>query len=102
MANMIQLASEDCSVIVTATSATTVVEPIYPPGFTQELQFILQGGAQLEDNARAQRSTSLGYLLRQRKVYGLALGWGAYNYTFLLLTWLLIRFLFVFRKTTQR
>jgi MFS family permease len=27
--------------------------------------------------------------LRQRKVYGLALGWGAYNYTFfLLLTWL--------------
>jgi MFS family permease len=31
----------------------------------------------------------LGYLLRQRKVYGLALGWGAYNYTFfLLLTWL--------------
>jgi MFS family permease len=29
------------------------------------------------------------YLLQQRKVYGLALGWGAYNYTFfLLLTWL--------------
>ena len=78
------------------------MEPIYPPGFTQELQFILQGGAQLEDNARAQRSSSLGYLLRQRKVYGLALGWGAYNYTFLLLTWLLIRFLFVFWKTTQR
>jgi ACS family D-galactonate transporter-like MFS transporter len=65
------------------------VEAIYPPGSTQELQFILQGGAQLEDNARAQRGTSLGYLLRQRKVYGLALGWGAYNYTFfLLLTWL--------------
>ncbi|MGB9360504.1 MAG: MFS transporter, partial [Candidatus Sulfotelmatobacter sp.] len=33
--------------------------------------------------------SSLGYLLQQRKVYGLALGWGAYNYTFfLLLTWL--------------
>jgi MFS transporter, ACS family, D-galactonate transporter len=32
---------------------------------------------------------SLGYLLRQRKVLGLALGFGAYNYTFyLLLTWL--------------
>jgi len=31
----------------------------------------------------------LSYLLRQRKVYGLAIGWGAYNYTFfLLLTWL--------------
>lgn len=32
---------------------------------------------------------SLGYLLRQRKVLGLALGFGAYNYVFyLLLTWL--------------
>jgi MFS family permease len=31
----------------------------------------------------------LGYLLRQQKVYGLAIGWGAYNYTFfLLLAWL--------------
>jgi len=31
----------------------------------------------------------LRYLLRQRKVYGLAIGWGAYNYSFfLLLTWL--------------
>ena len=55
----------------------------------QELQFILQGGAQLEDQARARSGSSLGYLLNQRKVYGLALGWGAYNYTFfLLLTWL--------------
>jgi ACS family D-galactonate transporter-like MFS transporter len=33
--------------------------------------------------------TSLGYLLRQRKVIGLALGFGSYNYVFyLLLTWL--------------
>jgi ACS family D-galactonate transporter-like MFS transporter len=56
---------------------------------TQELQFVLQGGAQLEDRARARSGSSLGYLLNQRKVYGLALGWGAYNYTFfLLLTWL--------------
>ena len=32
---------------------------------------------------------SLGYLLRQRKVLGLAIGFGAYNYSFyLLLTWL--------------
>jgi ACS family D-galactonate transporter-like MFS transporter len=54
-----------------------------------ELQFILRGGAQAEDQARARSGSSLGYLLRQRKVYGLALGWGAYNYTFfLLLTWL--------------
>ncbi len=54
-----------------------------------ELQFILEGGAQQEDQARARSGSSLGYLLKQRKVYGLALGWGAYNYTFfLLLTWL--------------
>ena len=34
-------------------------------------------------------SASLGYLLRQRKVLGLALGFGSYNYVFyLLLTWL--------------
>jgi ACS family D-galactonate transporter-like MFS transporter len=55
----------------------------------RELQFVLQGGAQPEDRARARSGSSLGYLLNQRKVYGLALGWGAYNYTFfLLLTWL--------------
>lgn len=55
----------------------------------QELGFILRGGAQLEDQVKAQTGSSLGYLLKQRKVYGLALGWGAYNYTFfLLLTWL--------------
>ena len=55
----------------------------------RELEFILRGGAQPEDQVKAQSGSSLGYLLRQRKVYGLALGWGAYNYTFfLLLTWL--------------
>jgi ACS family D-galactonate transporter-like MFS transporter len=55
----------------------------------QELQFLLGGGTQPEDQVRARSGSSLGYLLTQRKVYGLALGWGAYNYTFfLLLTWL--------------
>jgi MFS transporter, ACS family, D-galactonate transporter len=55
----------------------------------QELQFLLRGGTQPEDQVRARSGSSLGYLLTQRKVYGLALGWGAYNYTFfLLLTWL--------------
>ncbi len=55
----------------------------------EELQFILRGGAQPEDQAKARSGASLGYLLKQRKVYGLALGWGTYNYTFfLLLTWL--------------
>jgi len=54
-----------------------------------ERQFILEGGAQLEDSPGARNGVSLAYLLLQPKVYGLALGWGAYNYTFfLLLTWL--------------
>jgi MFS transporter, ACS family, D-galactonate transporter len=54
-----------------------------------EHDFILRGGAQKEDQARARSGGSLAYLLKQPKVYGLALGWGAYNYTFyLLLTWL--------------
>ena len=56
---------------------------------TGERQFILRGGAQLEGQPNARNGSSLIYLLRQRKVWGLSLGWGAYNYTFfLLLTWL--------------
>src|SRR5271165_5396982 len=43
----------------------------------EEFDFIQQGGAQPEDQAKARSGSSLGYLLRQRKVYGLALGWGA-------------------------
>jgi MFS transporter, ACS family, D-galactonate transporter len=55
----------------------------------QELQLITPGRVQPEDAANSARGASLGHLLRQPKVYGLALGWGAYNYTFyLLLTWL--------------
>jgi MFS transporter, ACS family, D-galactonate transporter len=55
----------------------------------REFEFIAQGGAQPEGAAWAAGAASLGYLLRKRKVYGLALGWGAYNYTFfLLLNWL--------------
>jgi ACS family D-galactonate transporter-like MFS transporter len=55
----------------------------------EESQHIREGGVQPEDGIRAGHGASLGYLLRQPKVYGLALGWGAYNYSFfLLLTWL--------------
>jgi len=55
----------------------------------EELHLILRGGAQREGETRTRSGASLSYLLRQRKVYGLALGWGAYNYTFfLLLAWL--------------
>jgi len=54
-----------------------------------ERQFIARGGAQPEDRARAAKGAPLAYLLRQRKVWGLALGFASYNYTFyLLLTWL--------------
>ena len=54
-----------------------------------ERHFIAEGGAQPEDPALARQRASLGYLLLQPKVYGLAMGWGAYNYTFyLLLAWL--------------
>jgi MFS transporter, ACS family, D-galactonate transporter len=54
-----------------------------------EHEFILAGGAQPEDRSKARKGSSLGYLLTQRKVYGLALGWGSYNYTFfLMLAWL--------------
>jgi MFS transporter, ACS family, D-galactonate transporter len=54
-----------------------------------ERDFIRDGGAQPEDRVRAAKGVPLGYLLRQRKVWGLALGFSSYNYTFyLLLTWL--------------
>jgi sugar phosphate permease len=55
----------------------------------EEREFIREGGAQPEDHDRAEKGAPLGYLLRQRKVWGLVLGFASYNYTFyLLLTWL--------------
>jgi MFS family permease len=54
-----------------------------------EREFIARGGAQPEDQVKAAKGAPLGYLLRQPKVCGLALGFASYNYTFyLLLTWL--------------
>ena len=54
-----------------------------------EREFIREGGAQPEDRERAAKGAPLGYLLSQKKVWGLVLGFAAYNYTFyLLLTWL--------------
>jgi len=54
-----------------------------------EREFIAHGGAQPEDRVKAAKGAPLGYLLRQKKVCGLALGFASYNYTFyLLLTWL--------------
>jgi MFS family permease len=59
----------------------------------EEFQFMARGGVQQAGTSRAgssaARGATIGYLLRQPKVYGLGLGWGAYNYSFyLLLTWL--------------
>jgi MFS transporter, ACS family, D-galactonate transporter len=54
-----------------------------------EREFIVRGGAQPEDQVRAAKGAPLLYLLQQPKVWGLCLGFGAYNYTFyLLLAWL--------------
>ncbi len=59
----------------------------------QELAYITAGSslpaAGVETRSKVDQWSMLLYLLRQRKVYGLALGWGAYNYSFyLLLNWL--------------
>lgn len=54
-----------------------------------ERRLLAEGGARAEQSGPTVKGASLGYLLRRRKVLGLALGFAAYNYTFyLLLTWL--------------
>jgi ACS family D-galactonate transporter-like MFS transporter len=72
----------------------TYFNPGEDPGLSaDEFEFMKRGGVQPEGISREgnapERGATLGYLLRQPKVYGLGLGWGAYNYSFyLLLTWL--------------
>jgi MFS transporter, ACS family, D-galactonate transporter len=72
----------------------TYFNPREDPGLSaDEFQLMKSGGVQPEGISREgnapERGATLGYLLRQPKVYGLGLGWGAYNYSFyLLLTWL--------------
>jgi sugar phosphate permease len=54
-----------------------------------EREYIARGGAQPEDRERAAKGAPLVYLLQQRRVWGLALGFASYNYSFyLLLAWL--------------
>jgi MFS family permease len=54
-----------------------------------EREVIVRGGAQPEDRVTAAQGAPLAYLLRQRRVWGLVLGFASYNYSFyLLLTWL--------------
>ncbi|GER86148.1 putative transporter YybO [Dictyobacter vulcani] len=55
----------------------------------KEHHYIVEGGAQPEKVAPTNALASLGFLLRQPKVWGLSLGFAAYNYSFyLFLTWL--------------
>ncbi|HEV2273248.1 MAG TPA: MFS transporter [Acidobacteriaceae bacterium] len=66
-------------------------DPAEDPGLSpQEREYILaEHAAPAAEVPSLSGSISLGYLLRQRKVLGLALGFGSYNYVFyLLLTWL--------------
>jgi MFS transporter, ACS family, D-galactonate transporter len=55
-----------------------------------ERQYIIEGGAQPEGPPAAGNvGAALGYLLRQRKVWGVAIAFAAYDYAFyLFLTWL--------------
>jgi ACS family D-galactonate transporter-like MFS transporter len=55
-----------------------------------ERKYITEGGAQPEgQTAAANVGAALGYLLRQRKLWGLTIGFAAYDYAFyLILTWL--------------
>ena len=62
-------------------------EPEEDPELTAEEMALIRHGQ--NDGDAAARALSLGELLRQRKVLGLAVGFGSYNYVFyLLLTWL--------------
>jgi sugar phosphate permease len=54
-----------------------------------EHEYILAGGGTPEGAATAGQAKMLGYLIRNRKVWGLTIGFSAYGYTFyLFLTWL--------------
>lgn len=54
-----------------------------------ELEYIREGGAQDEDAPRPNPLANLGYILKQRKVWGMSLGLGCAGYTqWMLLTWL--------------
>lgn len=54
-----------------------------------EFDFIREGGAEDEDAQTSGSLNGLGYLLRRRKTWGLALGYASYTYAYyVLLTWL--------------
>ncbi len=64
-------------------------DPDEDPQLSEAERAYIAGPASITPETNPQDKASLGYLLRQRKVLGMALGFGAYNYVFyLLLTWL--------------
>ena len=66
-------------------------DPAEDPELTESERLCIEGrdGSLAAPAHVEERSSSLGHLLSQRKVIGLALGFGAYNYVFfLLLYWL--------------
>ena len=55
----------------------------------EERTYIVEGGAQQEDAVPTNTAAHLGFLLSQSKIWGLTLGFTAYNYAFnLFLSWL--------------
>jgi MFS transporter, ACS family, D-galactonate transporter len=61
----------------------------HPRLSAKERQYIADGGATPEGPAPSGEIAMLGYLLRNRKVWGLTVGFAAYGYSFyLFLTWL--------------
>jgi MFS transporter, ACS family, D-galactonate transporter len=65
-------------------------DPNDDPGLkAEEWEYISQGEALVASGEGRPPQSSLKYLMQQKKVLGLALGFGSYNYVFyLLLTWL--------------
>jgi len=54
-----------------------------------ERQYIIEGGAQPEGRSKSSAGAAFGYVLRQRKVWGVTIAFAAYDYSFyLFLTWL--------------
>ena len=61
----------------------------HPQLSAEEREYIRAGGATPEGPAQSGEVAMLGYLLRNRKVWGLTIGFAAYGYSFyLFLTWL--------------
>jgi ACS family D-galactonate transporter-like MFS transporter len=69
---------------------TVYRDPSYDPKLSEvERSYISAGGATQEGVVKAQAEPMLRYVLRQRKVWGLTIGFGAYGYSMNLFTsWL--------------